>query len=147
MRRAPYPGRQLRYARSYGYPGAAWYIPNDLAYPFTDDESYDEAVYGAPQDNYVASAPEPEPGNAEEPYPQSHPAIAQPAPAREDLVTLVFKDGRPNEQIRNYMITATTLTVVQGHRMHDVAIADLDLAATEKVNRAAGVSFKLPTSN
>jgi hypothetical protein len=67
----------------------------------------------------------------------------QPEPAAEDAVTLVFKDGRPSEQIRNYMLTRTTL-YVQGERLREIAVADLDLAATEKVNREAGVDFRLP---
>jgi hypothetical protein len=58
-------------------------------------------------------------------------------------VTLVFKDGRPNEEIHNYMLTRTTL-YVQGERLREIAVADLDLAATEKVNREAGVDFRLP---
>jgi hypothetical protein len=60
-------------------------------------------------------------------------------------VTLVFKDGRPREQIHNYMLTRTTL-YVQGKRLREIAVADLDLDATAKVNREAGVDFRLPDS-
>ena len=58
-------------------------------------------------------------------------------------MTLVFKDGRPSEQIHNYMLTRTML-YVQGDRLREIAVADLDLPATEKVNREAGVDFRLP---
>jgi hypothetical protein len=60
-----------------------------------------------------------------------------------DAVTLVFKDGRPAEKIHNYALTRTMLYVTDG-RHREIAVADLDLAATEKANRAAGVSFQLP---
>jgi hypothetical protein len=69
----------------------------------------------------------------------------QPPPEPEDAVTLVFKDGRPNEQIRNYMLTRTTLYVQDAQR-RVIPVADLDLAATQKVNKEAGVDFQLPGS-
>jgi hypothetical protein len=60
-----------------------------------------------------------------------------------DAVTLVFKDGRPSEKIHNYALTRTTLYVTDAHH-YEIPVADLDLAATEKANREAGVSFQLP---
>jgi hypothetical protein len=75
------------------------------------------------------------------------PAYAKPLPEPDDAsaVTLVFKDGRPTEQIRDYMLTRTTL-YVQEKRLREIAVTDLDLAATEKVNHDAGVDFQLPDS-
>jgi hypothetical protein len=58
-------------------------------------------------------------------------------------VTLVFKDGRAPEKIYNYALTRTTLYVTDARRQ-EIPVAALDLAATEKVNRAAGVRFQLP---
>jgi hypothetical protein len=55
----------------------------------------------------------------------------------------VFKDGRAPEKIHNYALTRTTLYVTDGQR-EEIPVASLDLAATEKVNRAAGVRFDLP---
>jgi hypothetical protein len=69
------------------------------------------------------------------------------APAEEEAVTLVFKDGRPSEQIHNYMLTQTTLTVMTGGRHRDIPVDELDLAATEKANHEAGVEFHLPQTN
>jgi len=66
-----------------------------------------------------------------------------PPPEPEQAVTLVFKDGRPPEQVHNYMLTRTTL-YVQDERRREIAVADLDLAATEKVNKDSGVAFQLP---
>ena len=58
-------------------------------------------------------------------------------------VTLVFKDGRPPQQIHNYLLTATTLSVLD-QRRQEIPVDQIDLAATAKVNRAAGASFALP---
>jgi hypothetical protein len=69
---------------------------------------------------------------------------AQAAPSTEDGVTLVFKDGRPPEQIHNYVLTPTTI-YVGDQRRRDIPIDQLDLEATAKANRDAGVDFQLPT--
>jgi hypothetical protein len=73
------------------------------------------------------------------------PAYAKPQlePEPEAAVTLVFKDGRPAEQIHNYMLTRTTLYVQDEHR-REIPIDDLDLAATQKINKDDGVDFQLP---
>jgi hypothetical protein len=44
----------------------------------------------------------------------------------------------------NYAIVGDTLFDFSGDRAHKIAITDLDLAATQKANDAAGVEFKLP---
>jgi hypothetical protein len=73
------------------------------------------------------------------------PAYApQPPPADEEAVTLIFKDGRPSEQIHNYILTAKTL-YVQDERRRVIPVEQLDLAATEKANLDAGVEFQLPS--
>lgn len=70
----------------------------------------------------------------------------QPTPPQEaSAVTLVFKDGRPRETIHNYALTRTMLYVTDGRRQ-EIPVASLDLAATERVNRAAGVQFQLPVA-
>jgi hypothetical protein len=58
-------------------------------------------------------------------------------------VTLVFKDGRPPETIHNYALTRTTLYVTDA-KPQEIPVDDLNLPATEKVNREAGVKFQLP---
>jgi hypothetical protein len=72
-------------------------------------------------------------------------AVPSSAPASEsgESVTLVFKDGRPSEQIHNYILSRTTLSVLDQHRQ-DIPVDALDLAATQKANREAGVDFRLP---
>jgi hypothetical protein len=73
------------------------------------------------------------------------PVYQRPAPPPEPQppLTLVFKDGRPAEQIHNYMLTRTTLYVQDDH-YREIAVGDLDLPATEKANKDAGVGFQMP---
>ena len=126
----------------YGYPG--WIGPDYLAYP--NPTAYDDSV--APP-NYGA-APDYDEQPAEETQAtariseRSSPATAM--LESEDAVTLIFKDGRPPEQIHNYILTRTTLSVWD-HRHRDIPVDQLDLTATEKVNHDAGVDFQLPTSS
>ena len=61
----------------------------------------------------------------------------------EAAVTLIFKDGRPPKQIHNYILTRDMLYV--GDRYpSQIPVDQLDLEATAKVNRDAGVEFRLP---
>jgi hypothetical protein len=144
----------------YGYAGAGvvnygWLDPGALLYP--DDDGYGGDPYygepangvvdeaGAPPENYVEEPQSQGPSPEEEPTASAGFVRAQPAPALYDsnAVTLVFKDGRPAETIHNYALTRTTLYVTDA-RHREIPVADLDLAATAKVNRAAGVTFQLP---
>jgi hypothetical protein len=112
------------------------------------------AGYGDPSQGPYAEAPySGQPGDAAlPPYPPQYPQPPQagyaapqvPArdPAPEEAVTLVFKDGRPAEQIHNYMLTRTTLYVRDQHH-REIALDQLDLAATKKANKDAGVDFQL----
>lgn len=98
-----------------------------------------------------ADPPSADPPSAVQPAeyepPSSNPSYASPAspPTSEDAVKLVFKDRRPSEEIHNYALTPTTLFVLDQHR-RDIPIGEIDLAATEKVNRDAGVNFQLPAT-
>jgi len=71
--------------------------------------------------------------------------VAQPSLYDDEAVTLIFKDGRAPETIHNYALTRTTLYVTDARRQ-EIPVAALDLAATEKVNRAVGVRFQLPVT-
>jgi hypothetical protein len=68
------------------------------------------------------------------------PVVVQPS------TVLVFKDGHRSEVV-NYAIVGDTLFDFSGDRTHKIAIADLDLAATQKANDASGVEFKLPPTS
>jgi hypothetical protein len=148
--RTPYTG-SWRYRRPYvshfrggaPYGVAGWVAPGYLGYPlYTEDAGGDNAAPAqSAEEAYEAPAPPELP-----PYPNqlaASPAQAMPAPSSQDAVTLVFADGRPSEQIHNYLLTRTTLFVLdQRHR--DIPLDQLDFAATAKVNHDAGIDFHLP---
>lgn len=77
--------------------------------------------------------------------PPPPPDLPQQAPANEIVTTIVFKDGRPAERVHNYALTPSTLYVLDAHKQ-DIPIGQIDLSATEKVNRAAGIEFQVPVS-
>lgn len=144
-------GRDARFAL--GYPRQ--FYPGYLAYGLVDpfwaypDSFYYETPPNSPD---VASAFPDQPRDEAGPMmPMPYEAQeAQVAPARnadplpeEEEVTVVFKDGRPSEQIRNYALTRTAL-VVPGAHLREIPVDEIDLPATEKVNRQAGVTFQLP---
>jgi hypothetical protein len=71
---------------------------------------------------------------------------ADPAPeSPQSPTTLVFKDGHQLE-VENYAIVAHTLYDLTPGRPRKIALADLDLPATEKQNDDRGVTFQLPPS-
>lgn len=151
----PYNGRGRFYGVGipYGYPygyGTGPVAPYYLGYP--DDSGVYDGPVTAPADggqSYLAPPPPdqgPPPADAYQAYagpPAPQTSASAPAPEPEDAVTLIFKDGRPPEQIHNYALTRTTLYVRDQHK-RDIPVADLDLVATEKANRDAGVQFQLP---
>lgn len=146
LRRPPIVNRR-RYAPGIGYPVPYVYPYADYGWldpTYTDPGSYDEApndvTSNQPDPNQYQQQAEPEPP------PQSAPRYAPPPPPEEEAVTLVFKDGRPSEQIHNYVLTRTMLYVRDQHR-RDIPVDQLDLAATEKANQSNGVEFALPTAN
>ena len=56
---------------------------------------------------------------------------------------LVFKDGHQDE-IQNYAVVGEMLyDLSPGHRRR-IALADLDLATTVKLNDDRGIDFRLP---
>ena len=80
------------------------------------------------------------------PAPPSHPGdhFRTPytgSPDQPEAVTLVYNDGRPPEQIHNYVLTPTRIYVMDSSR-HVVPVDELDLEATQQVNREAGVDFR-----
>lgn len=163
-------GRRFRrpYISSYfaGYSYAPWIWPGYYGFPdwLDYDDSYDTSnqydpnqynpgyaansgVYGDQGDWNPPQQPEPWPSYG--PYgPQpSAPPTSQPqsqaAPLLQQTVTLIFKDGRAPEHVRNYLLTPTTLYVGDSAR-HEIPLSQLDLAATEQANADAGVDFHLP---
>jgi hypothetical protein len=107
--------------------------------------------YSGGYDNSGASASYDPPYEAP-PYDEGPPAPSYQvlylpsAPMSEEATTLVFKDGRPPEQIHNYILSRTTLYVRDQYRS-DIPIDQLDIAATLKANHDAGVDFQLPEAS
>ena len=73
-------------------------------------------------------------------------AAPAPAPADEKPVRTVFayRDGRQLEA-QNYAVVGQTLWVFEDDRTRKIALADLDLKATKKLNDERGVDFTVPT--
>ncbi len=140
-------GRRFTYPYLYLYP-----VPYGVPYAAddpTDADVEDESDYqggptvfdrrGAGADSYVppaqdAIAAHPIPA-ADSPEPESPP----------DPTTLVFKDGHQME-VGNYAIVGQTLYDLTPGHPRKIALADLNLPATEKQNDDRGVSFQLPPS-
>jgi len=132
-----------------GYPQPA---PDGYAYPQPPPE-YGYA-YPQPMPAYpVYPQPAPQPGYTVAPAP-GYMALGQPTtntpqmqyvPGSSDTVILIYKDGRPPEQIQNYLATRTSITILDGGRRRVVPVDALDIPATIRANRQTGVDFKLPS--
>jgi hypothetical protein len=142
---SPYRTRYAYGAAGYGVP---WIGPGYMDYADSDDgQSADQgpvAQNGYGDNGDPDQSPYPQPALPLAPYPpqpaEAHSNGSQPSQA---AVTLIYKDGRPPEQIHNYILTGTTLYV--GNRWPaEIPVDELDLAETVKVNRDAGVDFQMP---
>jgi hypothetical protein len=147
--RRPGYAASFRYRRPYYGAGipyvSGWVDPDYLDYPYSGD--YDSSA-NPPDDSINGYAPQGTDQGVPSPYIEQSSAEPRPSlpaspPENEEAVTLIFKDGRPAEQIHNYALTRTTLYVSDGHR-RDIPVDQLDLAATEKANHDAGVDFHIP---
>ena len=114
-----------------GYTNSAPYEASAAALPIYSDPNFQQQLEPAPPPPTTSTR---------------HASPPQPAPPEEEAVTLVFKDGRPSEQIHNYALTRTMLYVRDQHR-RDIPVDQLDLAATQKANQSNGVEFTLPSGN
>jgi hypothetical protein len=136
----------------------------DPQYPYAPDPNY-AGQYGmqqpaspqyAPQAQSGAQSQPPaarQPSAARQPYtgnaPSTRPNTAQEQPQRSSAglsspaVTVIFKDGRPEEHIHDYLLTGDTLTVFEPH-YRQIPLDQVNLAATQAANQAAGVDFRVP---
>jgi len=139
----------IRSAPPYAVP--AWFGLGPLGY-YPYDFGYDDDAAFADESAANESAPQYEEQQPEESEPTVYredyePTVEAPQPSpvvgSESPTTIVFKDGRPSEQIHNYALTPTMLYVLDEQR-RDIPLAQVDLAATEKVNRNAGIEFQVP---
>jgi hypothetical protein len=165
----PFGGTQPVPGKRYSYPGNGYrshysrgvYVPAYIGYGYyggfygyPDDSSYVDQAEAAPayQDE-TAQAPPPDGGyydqaygQAPPPRPAYQPEAAAPAPIPDQPeTTLLFKDGRPPQQVQNYAVTSTTLYVLDGERRRAIPLSEIDLPQTQKTNRDAGLDFEIPT--
>src|SRR5271156_13677 len=126
----------------YGYPGYGYGGYPDTGYY---DDSSDSAGSAAP--SYDMQPDQQEESQPREPYyPSIGPSSSSPAPQNEDAVMLVFKDGRPSLEIHNYALTPPPLFAL-AHPRRNITVDEIDLAATQKANRDAGIDFQFPTAS
>jgi hypothetical protein len=144
------PGRQPRrylYGGVYavGVPVGA---PSDSTNETSDDANYQggPTIFdrrGSGAQSYippVANAPDPHPHRmAQSDPPQSE------AESEADPTMLIFKDGHQLE-VGNYAIVGHNLYDMSPGHQGKVALADIDVTATQKQNEQHGVKFQVPAS-
>ena len=74
-----------------------------------------------------------------------HSRPAYTGPGASHPMTLIFNDGRPPEQAYNYMVTPTTFYVLDGERQ-TIPLRELDMDATNYVNRKTGIDLRVPAT-
>ncbi len=144
--------------RAHHLPGSAVFVPYPVGYPVAypvpvmpvyeeqqqTDDAQAEPEYAPATifDRRPTRAPRPATVSEPEAAPAPEPAAA-PQPEREQEPTLlVFKDGKQLE-IRNFAIVGETLYELSPE-YRKIALSELDLPATIKVNDDRGVDFHLP---
>ena len=98
---------------------------------------------GSGSQSYIPSVP-----NAPVPHPHQETASNSPQPESEseaDPTMLIFKDGHRVE-VGNYAIVGHNLYDMSPGHSQKVALADLDITATQKQNQQHGVKFQVPAS-
>jgi hypothetical protein len=138
----PVPQPEYGYPQPAPQPGYAYPYPQPApAYP-----AYPEPQPAPPQGAYAY--PSVPPGyEAYVPQPAPVTPQMQYVPGSASTVILIYKDGRPPEQIQNYLATRSTLTVLDGGRRREIPVSDLNIPATVSANRQTGVDFQLPTAS
>ncbi len=106
---------------------------DEAPYPAQEESPAPLMLRSAGSASHPARMPYVGPG-PDHPYHQSQP------------VTVVFSNGQPPALVYNYVLTPSTLYVLDGYR-YSVPLAIVDVAATDRVNRMAGVDFHLPVQS
>jgi hypothetical protein len=141
------------YSAPYYYGGGA-----DVANPVDDsmEQGYGPASDRQPSPTNGAAQPQYDDrlGRLEEQMDEIENATAAKAPptasepqkalADQPNTVLVFRDGHSID-VKNYAIVGDTLYDLSDGSRHKIALADLDLGATQKQNDDRGLDFRLPT--
>jgi hypothetical protein len=112
-------------------------------YPYAYPDNGEGGGYGSPdvgeQQGYAGQLPA---WNSEYARAGAAPAFAPSLP--ELPLTVIFKGGRSPAKIQNYMMTARMLIDLDSQHYEQIPLDQIDAAATERVNSAAGVVFQIP---
>lgn len=155
-----------------GYENPYLLDPGFYDWSDSDDSMYDEdngpapdaapyQGYGAPDESPQQDAqdqmpppnypPWPGPGSSalDRTAPPQQPAtlLASSAPAPEEPLTVIFKSGRAPVKMQNYMMTPKVLTDLDSQHFEQIPLDQIDVAATQQANRAAGVQFQVPAAS
>jgi hypothetical protein len=151
--RPPYSGGGYRpyYSRGvYLVPG--WLNSGFYDYGYLDPGEQQQAATPPPDAYAEQGAPDPQ-AYAQAPARPAYQGGASSSPGlpaadlqEQPQITLIFKDGRPDQSAQNYAVTRTTLYVLDGSRRREIPLDQLDLPQTEKTNRDAGVDFEVPAT-
>ena len=111
---------------------------------YRSSERSDDSRYG----EHYTDTRERKPAASEAPV--APPAEVKP-PAEQEKTVLVFRDGHQLE-VGNYAIVGSTLYDLSARSEHDhrgskILLADLDIAATVKLNDDRGVEFRVPSTS
>jgi hypothetical protein len=142
--------RHRHHPHYYPYYGAIYAYPYPVSVQSDSDvNADDDADYqggptvfdrrGAGADSYVPPVDDPPPAHPAQDDSANPVAEAPPTPT-----VLVFKDGRTLE-VGNYAIVGQTLYDLTPGHPRKIALATLNLDATQKQNDDRGVSFRVPT--
>jgi hypothetical protein len=143
--------RDRDFGFAYPYYYAVPYAVDNNAYtdePDADADTVDADYQGGPTifDRRGAGATSYVPPAHDAPVAHSNPAPDPPQPESPQVTTtLVFKDGHQLD-VGNYAIVGQTLYDLTAGHPRKIALADLDLPATEKQNDDRGVMFQVPPS-
>lgn len=130
----------------YGYYSPLWWDSYNSSYDRSDDDNYVAQRQTLQQVDELSQ--QIQDLREERQYAQAQPAPAQPArvEAKNDpsmSVVLVFLDKRIQE-VKNYAIANEKVVVFDDHHIKKIPLADIDLAATQKLNDERGVDFQVP---
>lgn len=123
--------------------GPYGYDPFGYGSGWDDPPSSDDAASAAPQPYEQAPEQQEQPAYREEYEPPAPMPAPTADPEMQDATTIVFNDGRPSEQIRNYALTGTTLYVLDAQRQN-IPLDQINIGATQQANRTAGIDFEVP---
>ena len=59
-------------------------------------------------------------------------------------MTVIFKDGRKPQTMRNYIMSTSMLTDLDASHFERIPLEEIDIAATVRLNRDHGVDFAVP---